>query len=88
MHKIIYHCIRYGCRVAYLVFGKAWVWDMISSQVIKTSIEELHGITKVDLCVFDLDGMVVASTFDAKLVMAGIVTDFRTQSKSTIAQTC
>ncbi len=49
---------------------------MISSQVIKTSIEELHGITKVDLCVFDLDGMVVSSTFDAKSILTGIVTDF------------
>ena len=49
---------------------------MISSQVIKTSIEELHGITKVDLCVFDVDGMVVTSTFDAKSVATVIVTDF------------
>ena len=49
---------------------------MISSQVIKTSIDELHGITKVDLCIFDLDGMAVASTFDAKSVPSGIITDF------------
>jgi len=50
--------------------------DMISGQIIKTSIEELHGITKVDLAVFDLDGMQVASTFDVKTVAAGIITDF------------
>ncbi|MCH5254564.1 MAG: helix-turn-helix domain-containing protein [Lachnospiraceae bacterium] len=37
---------------------------MISSQVIKTSIEELKAISKVDLCVFDLDGNTVASTFE------------------------
>lgn len=35
---------------------------MISGQVIQTSIEELHAITKVDLCVTDLEGNVVAST--------------------------
>ena len=51
-------------------------WDMISGQIIKTSIEELHVITKVDLAVFDLDGMQVASTFDVKTVAAGIITDF------------
>ena len=37
---------------------------MISNQVIQTSIDELKAITKVDLCVFDLEGMVVASTFE------------------------
>lgn len=49
---------------------------MISSQVIRTSIEELQAITKVDFCVFDLDGMTVASTFDAKSIATGIITDF------------
>lgn len=49
---------------------------MISSQVIKASVEELHAITKVDLCVFDLDGMAIASTFDTKSVASGIITDF------------
>ena len=57
-------------------FEKGVGLNMISGQVIKTSIDELHGITKVDLCVFDLDGMAVASTFDAKSVPSGIVTDF------------
>lgn len=51
---------------------------MISSQVIRTSIEELHAITKVNLCVFDLDGAVVASTFDTKDIQIGIVIDFVT----------
>lgn len=49
---------------------------MISSQVIRTSIEELHAITKVDLCVFDLDGMVTASTFDTKGIELELITDF------------
>lgn len=37
---------------------------MISSQIIQTSIDELKAITKVDLCVFDLNGSVVATTAD------------------------
>lgn len=37
---------------------------MISSQVIKTSIDELKAISKVDLCVFDLEGNTVAATFE------------------------
>lgn len=49
---------------------------MISGQVIRTSIEELHAITKVDLCVFDLDGMVTASTFDTKGIELELITDF------------
>lgn len=49
---------------------------MISSQVIRTSIEELHMITKVDLCVFDLEGMVVASTLNMNDIEPGLITDF------------
>ena len=39
---------------------------MIANQIIQTSIDELHNITKIDLCVMDLDGMVLASTFDTE----------------------
>ena len=49
---------------------------MISSQVIRTSIEELHAITKVNLCVFDLEGIVIASTFDTNDIQTGIIADF------------
>lgn len=35
---------------------------MISGQVIQTSIEELRAITRIDLCVSDLEGNVVATT--------------------------
>lgn len=38
---------------------------MISSQTIQISIDELKNITKVDLCVFDLYGKVIASTDDS-----------------------
>ena len=35
---------------------------MISNQIIQTSIDELKAITKVDIYVFDLDGIKVAAT--------------------------
>lgn len=49
---------------------------MISNQVIKTSIEELHAITRVDLSVFDLDGAVVAATFDTRDIASELIVDF------------
>ncbi len=36
---------------------------MISGQVIQTSIDELRAITRVDLCVVDFEGVILASTF-------------------------
>ena len=35
---------------------------MISNQIIQTSIDELKAITRVELCVYDLSGVVLAST--------------------------
>ena len=49
---------------------------MISSQVIKTSIDELKSITKVDLCVLDLEGNTVASTFELNDLPLNLVTEF------------
>ncbi|MGN1180369.1 MAG: PucR family transcriptional regulator [Suilimivivens sp.] len=49
---------------------------MISTQVIMTSIEELRAITRVDLCVFDPDGVVVASTFDSNDIKATLIKNF------------
>lgn len=49
---------------------------MISAQVIATSIEELKAITKVDLCVFDTDGGVVASTFDSREIAGSLIMNF------------
>ena len=37
---------------------------MITGQVIQNSIEDLHVITKIDFCVYDLEGITVASTFE------------------------
>lgn len=50
--------------------------EMISSQVIQTSIEELRAITKVDLCVFDLEGREAATTFSTEEVPIDMVTSF------------
>ncbi|MBQ5850082.1 MAG: helix-turn-helix domain-containing protein, partial [Lachnospiraceae bacterium] len=36
----------------------------ITNQVIQTSIDELKAISKVDLCVIDMDGLVAATTFE------------------------
>lgn len=49
---------------------------MISSQVIKTSIEELKSISKIDLCVFDLEGNIVASTFASSEISTDLIIGF------------
>ena len=49
---------------------------MISSQTIQTSIDELRAITKVDLSVYDLAGIVVASTVDMADITPDLVTGF------------
>lgn len=49
---------------------------MISSQTIQTSIDELRAITKVDLSVYDLTGMVVASTMDMSEITMNLVSGF------------
>ena len=49
---------------------------MISNQVIQTSIDELKTITKVDLCVIDMEGTTVASTFDSSGVSQELVQNF------------
>ena len=49
---------------------------MISAQTIKTSIEELSAITKVELCVMDLGGDIVASTSERDFLDVSIVISF------------
>lgn len=49
---------------------------MISSQTIQLSIDELKGITKVDLNVYDLNGSVIASTTDMQGINAGLIYGF------------
>ncbi|MDE6748057.1 MAG: helix-turn-helix domain-containing protein [Lachnospiraceae bacterium] len=49
---------------------------MISSQIIKNSIEELKSISKIDLCVFDLEGNKVASTFEPSDISIDLIVGF------------
>ena len=49
---------------------------MLSSQVIQTSIEELRTITRVDLCVYDPTGAVMAATAEMKEIHTGLISAF------------
>ena len=49
---------------------------MISSQVIRSSIEELKSISKIDLSVWDLEGKVVAATFESEEITPELVAGF------------
>lgn len=49
---------------------------MISSQIIQTSIDELRTITKVDLCVYDLTGALIASTVDKTEITDDLIRSF------------
>ncbi len=49
---------------------------MISTQVIANCIEELRMITRVNLAVFGLDGVVVTSTFDCGDISTALITGF------------
>lgn len=49
---------------------------MISNQVIQTSIDELKSITRVDLCVVDVEGMTVATTFDSEEMSEDLISAF------------
>lgn len=50
--------------------------NMISNQVIQTSIDELKMITKVDLCVIDMEGITIATTFDNKGLSQDLIMSF------------
>lgn len=49
---------------------------MISSQIIQTSIDELKTITKVDLCVYDLSGTLIASTTNQVEISGEMISGF------------
>ena len=49
---------------------------MISNQVIQTTMEELHSITKIDLCVLETDGSTAASTFEPENISQEMVRIF------------
>lgn len=39
---------------------------MISNQILQNTIDGLKGITRVDLCVMDMEGQVLASTENSR----------------------
>ncbi len=49
---------------------------MISSQIIQTSIEELKTITKVELCVYDVNGSEVAGTMSMDEITRKLIVEF------------
>lgn len=49
---------------------------MVSTQVLTNCIEELHAITKVELCIYDSDGIEVASTFENTEISGEMVRNF------------
>lgn len=49
---------------------------MISSQIIKTSIEELSTISKEDLAVWDLEGNEIAATFETNEISPALLSGF------------
>ena len=40
---------------------------MISNQILQNTIEGLKGITKIDFCVMDTEGKVLAGTFEEQV---------------------
>ena len=49
---------------------------MISNQVIQNSLDELKIITKVDLCVYDLSGSIIASTSNMEDISGYLISSF------------
>lgn len=49
---------------------------MISSQVLQTAMDELRAITRIDLCVMDLEGKMIAATFSDMDIQEDTVRNF------------
>jgi carbohydrate diacid regulator len=49
---------------------------MISNQILQNSINELKAITRVDLCIMDIDGMNIASTTEDFSVDSSVINSF------------
>lgn len=49
---------------------------MITGSIIQTSIDSLKNITKVDFCIYDMEGLVVASTFTPNGLQTNFINDF------------
>lgn len=49
---------------------------MITGQIIQNSIDDLHIITKADFCVYDLEGITVASTYEPSDLSRKVIESF------------
>lgn len=49
---------------------------MITSQIIQNSIDDLKAITKIDFCVFDVEGLLVASNFEPAEISQSLIRSF------------
>jgi carbohydrate diacid regulator len=49
---------------------------MISNQIIQTSIDELKTITKTEICIMDVSGNIIASTFESNAIDKDVITNF------------
>jgi len=49
---------------------------MITGQIIQNSIDDLHTITKIDFCVYDVDGLNIASTFEPTEISGDFINSF------------
>lgn len=49
---------------------------MLSNQIIQSSIDELRSITKIDLCVMDIQGTVAASTIEQVEIPVELILEF------------
>lgn len=49
---------------------------MISNQILQSTIDSLKGITRVDICIADIDGKILASTFPEERDVSGMVVTF------------
>ena len=58
--------------------------NMITGQIIQTSIDELKAITKVDLGVYDLNGSEVASTMEKDDITTDLITGFAAPADSQV----
>lgn len=49
---------------------------MISNQILQSTIDSLKGITRVDVCIADIDGKILATTFPEERDLSGMVVTF------------
>ena len=54
-----------SCPVTGAILIREGEKSMISNQILQNTIDGLKGITRVDMCIIDTEGKVLATTFPA-----------------------